>query len=264
MSSSFLRITLRRLARERFYALINIAGLSLGIACCIILGLYLQSELTYDRHNLKYRQIYRIVDEFNANGKVDEFAVTSPVLGPMLAEEYPEIQDYVRLRRIPQKMLFHYEDAAYYWENVFVADDNIFEIFTHEIIYGDPATALTEPDTIAVSESFARTYFGDVNPIGRIITSDAGIPTRVALVFADLPANSHVHYDALVSYNRPDLAVPENITARRQSLFGVNDYTYLVLPENYTVDEFRKISNEFFTRHMEPGAAGCSRLRISI
>ncbi|MGD9158062.1 MAG: FtsX-like permease family protein [Desulfobacteraceae bacterium] len=87
MPGAFLKITIRNLYREKMYALINIAGLSLAIACCLILGLYLRSELTYDRHNPKHRQIYRVVNEFNINGKSDSMARTSQLLGPMLKDE---------------------------------------------------------------------------------------------------------------------------------------------------------------------------------
>ena len=251
MAGNYLKVTLRKLYREKLYAAINIAGLSLGVACFVILGLYLRSELTYDQYHLHHKKIYRVVNEFTASGKTQRFAVTSPVLGPMLAEEYPEIEAYVRLRRIGQKMLYHHEQSAYYWENVLFADPNVFEVFTHRIIYGDPATALKDPGTMAVSETFARTYFGDVNPLGTVITSDKGNPNKITLVFADLPANSHVRYDVLVTYNNRDIAVPDNITARRQQLFNVNNYTYLVLPEDYKVDDFKRIADDFYLRNME-------------
>jgi len=251
MLSSQLKITLRRLYREKLYALINIAGLSLGLACCLILGLYLRSELTYDQHNLNYKNIYRVADEFNANGKVDDYAITSPVLGPMLKEEYPEIRDYVRLRHVRVNFLLHYEDKAYYWDKVYLTDDNIFKVFTHHIICGNPDTALLDPVSIAVSETFARKYFGDANPIGKVIHPDNGVALTISLVFADLPENSHVRYDVLMSYNSRLFAIPDNLTARRQQLFNGSDYTYLVMPDHYDIRDFKRISEEFYTRNME-------------
>lgn len=251
MAGSYLKITLRKLYREKQYALINIAGLSLGIACCIMLSLYLRSELTYDQHNINYKKIYRVVNEFNANGKIDGIAITSSVLGQMLKEEYPEVQDYVRLRPVRQKILYHYEDKAFYWDNVYFADDNVFKVFTHDILYGDPETALKEPNSAAVNESFARTFFGDENPIGKVIRGDNGVPFTIKLVFADLPENTHVRYEVLGSYHTEGLATPDNMTARRQALFGVNDFTFLVMSENYNIEDFKRITEEFYTRHME-------------
>lgn len=250
LNNTHLKIVLRKLYREKLYAAINIAGLSLGVACCIILGLYLRSELSYDQHNLNYKNIYRVADEFNVNGKVDDYAITSAVLGPMLKEEYPEIKDYVRLFHVRVKFLFHYEDKAYYWDKVYVADDNIFKVFTHDIIYGDPGTALVGPTSIAVSETFARKYFGDANPVGKVVHPDNGVALTISLVFADLPENSHVRYDVLMSYNSNVVAIPDNMTARRQQLFGVNTYTYLVMSDNYDIRDFNKISDEFYRKNM--------------
>lgn len=251
MSGGYLKITLRKLYREKMYALINVAGLSLGIACCIILGLYLRSELTYDQYHANHKKIYRVVNEFNANGNLDSFAVTSPVLGIMLKEDYPEIEDYVRFRPVRQRLLYHHEDQAHYWDKVFFADPNVFKVFTHDIIYGDPETALEDPFSAAVSQSFARSFWGDENPIGKVIRGDNNQPFTISLVFADLPENSHLRYNVLASYKREDFKVPDNVTARRQQLFNVNDYTYLVLPEDYDINDFKLISDSFFARHME-------------
>src|SRR5690606_34907804 len=123
-----------------------------------------------------------------------------PVLGEMLAAEYPEVEDYTRFRSGSQnRVLIRSDTDAYYWDRVYFADDNVFRIFTHDVIYGDPETALVDPASIAVSETFARRYFGDENPIGRTVTTDGNVPIAVTLVFADLPENSHLKYDALLS-----------------------------------------------------------------
>ena len=257
MAGSYLKITLRKLCREKLYASINIAGLSLGIACCIILSLYLRSELTYDRYNVNYKKIYRVVNEFNLNGKVDTFAVTSPVLGPMLKEEYPNIvKDYVRLRSVGQKILYHYKDKAFYRDNVYFADDNIFKVFTFKILAGDPDTALKGPFSAAVSESYARAFFGNDNPIDKVVSGDNGIPYTIKLVYADMPENSHIRIDVMGSYNNPQLKVPDNMTARRQQLNSVNNFTFLVMDENYNIENFKKISRDFFDKYMAASAKG--------
>lgn len=249
MISNFLKVTLRNLYREKMYALINISGMSIAIACCLILGLYLRSELTYDRHHLRHKEIYRVVQEINMNGKIDSFATTTVALGPMLAEEYPEVKDYVRLLgNSDQDYLFRYDDKAFYWNEVFNCDASIFEIFTHDIIYGDPKTALVEPDTVAVSETFSKKYFDNANPIGKVISNDSG-NFIIKLVFADLPENSHLKYDVLISLTNK-FPLPDNIIRRRNSLWGNMMFTYLLMPENYDPSQFEKISSTFFERHM--------------
>jgi len=247
MLTNYLKVTLRNLYREKMYALINISGLSLAIACCLILGLYLKSELTYDRHNTKYKQIFRVVNEFNANGKINTYAPTSQSLGPMLAEEYPEIKAFVRLKMSFQEELFRHGDNAFYWKNIYTADPNVFEVFTHDIIYGDPKTALIDPTSVAVSESFAKKFFGNANPIGETISNDKGT-YKITLVFTDLPENTHLKYDVLFSYN----AEQDNVTMRSQMLYNLSgDFTYLLMPEGYDVHAFKNISDSFFTKHME-------------
>jgi len=250
MFINFLKVTIRNLYREKRYAIINIFGLSLAIACCIILGLYLRSELTYDRHNTKYKQIYRVVNEFNMNGKVDTSAFTSLSLGPLLAEDYPEIKGFVRFYSSNREILLKHDDKAFYWKNIYDADVNIFDVFTHDIIYGDPKTALVDPASVAVSESFAKKYFGNANPIGEIISNDADKSFKITLVFADLPDNSHLKYDALFSIKKIEWANLDNTTVRNQMLYTLLAYTYLLLPEGYDVHAFKNISESFFTKHM--------------
>lgn len=252
MFSNSLKITLRSLYREKLYALINITGLALALACCMVLFLYLRSELTYDQHHLNHKQIYRVVNEFSTPNTTESFAATSQMLGPMLAEDYPEVLDYVRFFINGDNALtLHHEDQAYYWYKTFFTDVNVFKVFTHDIIYGDPETALVDPYSIAVSETFARSYFGDENPIGKIITTDRGTnPYSISLVFADLPENTHLKYDVLFSYNNPARTTPDDIAQRERMLGNINGYTYLVMPENYRAEDFRDISKDFFDRHM--------------
>jgi putative ABC transport system permease protein len=261
---AYLKIAWRSLHREKLYAAINISGLGLAIACCIVLALYLKSELTYDRHNVLHERIFRVENEFAIGGGADLFAVSSAVLGEMLKESYPEVVDYVRFRATAQgegtTQLIRHEDQAYYWEDVYFADDNVFEVFTHEILYGDPATALVDPASVAVSETFARRYFGDENPIGKTVTTDAGRPLSIALVFADLPDNTHMKYDMLLSFNADFLRTPQDTTQRRQALIGFSVYTYLLMPEGYDAQDFAAISADFNDRNIRPtlDAAGGS------
>lgn len=251
MANSEFRAAFRIFYREKAYALINLSGLSMAIACFLILGLYLRSELTYDRHNLRHKEIFRIVNEFTAAGSPESFAYTSFALGPLLKRDYPEVKNFVRFRpaALPNKLLIRTEDnKAIYWDNIWFTDPNVFDIFTHKIIYGDPKTALKDPSSAAVSESFARKYFGDANPIGKTILAEIApqIPRKITLVFSDLPENTHLKYDALFYENTNFGTTPPE-----QLLFGVNWLTYLVMPENYNVDRFKLINDSFWTRYMK-------------
>lgn len=262
MLKSYFKITLRNLRKEKMYALINISGLSLSMACCIILGLFLRSELTYDRHHVKHKRIFRIAAEVTNHGKVDRVATTSAALGPMLSKDYPEIEAYVRFNNeIPGGALeFRYEEKAFDWDNIYFADDNVFDIFTHEYVYGEPEGALSDPRSMAVSESFAKKYFGDANPIGKTVRSPVD-SFRITFVFADLPENSHLKYDVLMSYN--SLANPGHYDAARGDLWTIPNYTYLLMPEGYQAISFEEIAESFYKRYMkEEGEAKSTSMKF--
>ena len=253
---NYLVVLLRMLQREKLYAAINIAGLSLGIACCLILGLYLRSELTYDRYNVRHAQIYRLVNEFSFNGSTDRFAVTSRAIGPMLMADNPQIKAFVRFQSNANTggVALHHGNDTYYWEHSYFVSDNIFNVFSLKILFGDPRTALKDEAGMAVSATFWHKYFGNANPIGETITTDSGIPSHITLVFDDLPPNSHLKYDVLFSDNLPFMRDADNPTLRRQSLFGVNDYTYLLMAPGFDPATWPKINDEFFRRYMAEAA----------
>ena len=247
----YLKVALRQLAREKLYALLNVSGLALGLACCLVLGLYLWSELTYDRHHVNHERIFRIATNMKfGDGRSSDVAVTSSPFGPMLAAEYPEyFKSFVRFRAVsrPNPKLLRYEDQSAYWNDVYFADENVFEVFTHEIVYGDPRTALAEPNSIAISRRMAQRYFGNENPIGRTLTTDFGKALAVRLVFEELPENSHLRYDALLSYKGAGAEVPTDFTERLQRLlsFGEFLYTYVVLADGADPREYARLSEAF-------------------
>src|SRR5882672_1579876 len=252
MNTSVLKVALRTLARDKAYALINVAGLALAVACCLILGVYLRSELTYDQSHVNYKRIYRVVNEFTINGKVDTFAATSGMLGPMLKDENADVQAFVRFQGGGggnQRFIKH-GDVGYYWENVSTADPDVCEVFTHKILYGDPKTALVEPTSVAVSRKFAQKYFGDRNPLGKTINIENGSEFKITLVFDDLPENTTLKYDVLFSTTQQQFTVPDDINQRRNRLYNVALFTYLLMPEGYDAAKFADVSKAFFDRNM--------------
>jgi putative ABC transport system permease protein len=251
-------VLLRNLYRERLYALINIAGLSLGVASFVIIGLYLRSELTYDRYIPNHENIYRVVADISINGKTDRFAVTARPLAPMLMEQYPgqvkaKVQ-FIRNNGGAGGVALRHGDTVFYWEKSYFVSPNVFEVFPpSRVIYGDVKTAMNEIGALAVSETFARKYFGNANPIGEVIATDAGIPLHVKLVYADQPANTHLKYDVLFSdVGLGGIVGDTNDGAQRRSdLWNIGNFTYLVMQPGFKPADWDRIDKEFFAKNME-------------
>lgn len=244
MLKMYILIALRKLAKEKIYVFINIFSLALGIASFVVLSLYLRSELSYDQHNSKHESIYRLVSNFS-NG---EFAVTSEGLGPLLIQDYPQLGEFTRFRNASQNTL-SYEDNRQSWDNMYLVDENLFDVFDHEIIYGDPETALDDPYSIAISESFAFSYFGDRDPVGEVLVSDS-FSYRVTLVFADLPENTHLKYNAVYPYSILEVFLPNYQDDFIRRLWGVSIYTYLHVAPEFDPSTFPDISASFYDQYM--------------
>jgi putative ABC transport system permease protein len=250
---------LRTLYRDRFYAFINVAGLSLAMASCLVLGSYLLTELTYDHQNVNRDRIYRVATQFTANGRTERVATSSPELAPLLKENFADVRAYVRFRTAEgdwefgtDRLIRHGQDA-FYWRDIYTVDDNVFEVFTHHILFGNPKTALVDPSSAAVSRTFAQKYFGSTNPVGQVVTLDNGEQKTITLVFDDLPQNAHLRYDVLFSYN--GVAIPKDDVERSHELFAASDFTYLVMPEHYDARKFATIADTFFARYMADRAS---------
>jgi len=260
----YLAITLRLLAREKLYTLLNVTGLALGFGCCLMLGLYLWSEFTYDRHHVNHAHIYRIDTQITyGDGRSADYAITSTPLGPMLAEDNPGyIKSYVRFLEVsrPHPALLRHDDQKAYWGEVYLADENVFDVFTHDIVYGDPHTALSTPGSIAISRRVSQRYFGNDNPVGRTLTTDDGTPHKVTLVFEELPQNSHLRYDALLAFKGAGDDVPKDFTQRLQRLLSLGNfhYTYLVLADGTDPREYPRLSEAFAEMHLKAALGGAN------
>jgi putative ABC transport system permease protein len=250
MLKSYILIALRKLAREKLYVSINIFSLALGLASFLILALYLRSELTYDQHHVNHERIYRVTAKFQqATGSGRHFAVSQIGIGPLLVKDFPQLGQQVRFRPSTQNVL-QYQDNRRQWDRIYLADPTAFEIFTHKVLYGDPKTALDSPYSIAISETFARHYFGNENPIGKQLSSGA-FSYAVTLVFADLPENTHLKYDALLPISLMDVFQPGFSNMYANTLGNVQLYTYLMTPPDFDPKSFGSIGVSFVDRYMK-------------
>ena len=221
MLKNYLKIAVRNLLKYKTYSFINIIGLAIGLAACMLIALYVSYELSYDTYNQKADQIYRVCTNVFFEGGKFNTALSPPPLGAALVHDFPEVIQYTRLLPNPN-MLIRYKNNVFNETRFFWADSTIFDVFTIPFIEGDPKTALSQPHTVVLTETLAKKYFGNEDPMDKIMNFEDGTPYTVKGVVKNCPANSHFHYDMFASM--------ASIEAGRTNFWISNSfYTYIVL-----------------------------------
>ena len=202
MILSQLKFAVRVFLKDKFFSTLNILGLALGIAVSIILLLILQNDLTYDQHHVQYKRILRLGGHLTATGVDFKAARSARELGQILKAEFPEVQEVVRANNW-YHTLVKYKSAdgvekAFYEEDIVRTDSTYFNLFTHKFIMGEPTKSLVAPNSLVMSASKAKTYFGDTDPMGKVLDIE-GTLWSVTGVIEDVPENTHMKFDILLS-----------------------------------------------------------------
>lgn len=195
MLTNYLKIAFRSLARHRGYTFINVTGLAVGLACCLLITAYVRDELRYDRHHVGADRIYRV--------HVRESQVVTPtIVAPLFRRTFPEVEAAARLYDVGsfRPVVVGYGDRLFQEQRFLYADSTVFDVFTLPLVAGNAATALARPATIVLSRSMARKYFGDEDPLGKTLQVGAADAFEVTGVMEDFPATSHVQADFLASF----------------------------------------------------------------
>ncbi|MEP3389688.1 MAG: ABC transporter permease, partial [Reichenbachiella sp.] len=205
MFKNFLKIAYRNFMRQRVYSLINTAGLAIGVACFLLIFLYIHDELGYDRFHSKSDRTYRILEHFESDG-VGEHSASQPFpVGPSLVNDYPgQIDHMTRLFDFQSPFLALANrklDRSFNEPNVFFVDSTFFDVFDFEMIVGDKRTALDEPNSILITETMAKKYFSEENPLGQNMEFQGERNLVVKGILADAPHNAHFQFDFLVSFS---------------------------------------------------------------
>jgi putative ABC transport system permease protein len=199
MIKNYFQIAIRNIFKQKGYSFINIAGLALGLTCCIIIMIWIQNELSYDKYNEYGDRIYRIERSFlNQYGSLTtSFCSLAPSFVPLLKQDFQEIESIARFFR--SESIVKANEKTFTEKRFFYSENEIFDILTIPFIKGNQKTALNNPNTVVISESISKKYFGDENPIGKRIQADDKLSLEITGVFSDLPENSHVHFDFIGS-----------------------------------------------------------------
>ncbi|MBN1224944.1 MAG: ABC transporter permease [Candidatus Aminicenantes bacterium] len=198
MIKNYLKVALRILKRHKAYSFINIMGLAIGMASCLLILLYIQDELSYDRYNANFSRIYRITTLAQMGDTGVNVVGAAPPMAKTLVAEYPEVEDAVRFQDNGDVRV-SFEEKSFREKRVVYTDASFFNIFTVSLLAGDSEKALASPRTLALSERTAKKYFGESDPIGKTLMFDGKVDYKVTGVFEEIPKNSHFHFDIMAS-----------------------------------------------------------------
>lgn len=226
MIRNYLVTAFRNLKRQKIATAINVAGLAVGLATFALIMLYVQDELSYDRFHQKADRTVRLAIQLRFNG-FDGATTVGPSVARNLRNEYPEVLQTTRIRNQGSQFV-SYGNTSFKEEAILYADSTFFDVFTFPLLKGNPKTALTEPNTLVLTEETARKYFGQADPMGKTLTFGSGkTPYRVTGIVGRTTANSHLRFNLLASLSGSKEAQGTSW------LSDMNFYTYLVLPEKY-------------------------------
>ncbi|MGD9059879.1 MAG: ABC transporter permease, partial [Desulfobacterales bacterium] len=216
----------------------------------ILILRWVQYELSFDRYHENADRIYRLVTDMDLGKMRGRYAVSNYIAGKTLARDYPEVEKSVRFQKVPFKLLFQYDDIQFYEDNICLADSTVFDIFTFPLIQGDPHNALNSAFSIVITEDLAQKYFGDNDPIGRIIRANNDVDLTVTGIMQNVPRNSHFLFDALVSFEILR-HIHENYQKEiEEDWMDHDNYTYLLLQKAYDYRDLEKKFPAFIEKHM--------------
>ena len=257
MLKNYFKIAWRNLKKNRLYAFVNITGLTVGIVSCLLIGVYIKDELSYDRFNDNADKIVRVTMDYSQGGAPQKTSVTGTKVGPQFKRTFPAVDNFVRLEK--RGGVITYNNRVFEENSILYADPSFFEVFSFKLINGD-ASALSSPEKIILTQTSAKKYFDTENPVGKTLKiGDQNF--MVSAVAADAPSNSQVKFDFIVSFS--------NLNASKtEKWWEANYITYLLLKDKdqiqplqkqvaaymngISINELKMTGSHYLTYHIEP------------
>jgi putative ABC transport system permease protein len=228
MFKHYLRIAVRNFLKHKSYSFINVAGLAIGLACCFVIVLYVRHELSYDRFHANADRIYRLLHT-PAQDPNQCSAISASAYAPHMKQEFPDVE-VVRFFTNGSRVNFKYGAETRTVDGFFYADSSVFEVFSFQLRQGDPKTALAAPNTMVLTPSAAKAWFGNEDPVGKSLTFLGGLSNwemRITGILENIPSNSHLQFDYLASFSTVKGFMGEKAL---EKYINFNYYTYLLLP----------------------------------
>ena len=250
MLKNYIKTAFRNIRRNKLYSVLNIAGLAIGVTCCLLILLYVQDELSYDRFHEKADRIFRVCTIIDLKDRYMNFASTAHVQGPMFIDEFPEVESYVRFNYYGSRRVIRYKDREFAEEKFIWVDSSIFEVFSFNLLKGNPEDALVKPNTVVITEEMAEKYFGQEDPLGKNLRVHNETLYMVTGVLENVPMNSHFRPDFFASFSTLDLKPTGNAT---EDLMSNIDYlTFVLLREGTDYKQLEGKFEGFVERHLGP------------
>src|SRR5688500_2592821 len=246
MLKNYFTISIRNICKRKFFASINILGMTAGITACLLIALYVIDEFSYDRFHSNADRIYQVGLHKKIGTQDLRSASTCPPLADAMMSEISEVESVLRLTS-GGKPVIRYEEKVFIEDKVFFTESNFFDFFSFKLISGNAKNALKEPNTVVLTEKTARKYFGDENPLEKLITIDEGgkVTYKVTGVAADCPSNSHFKFNVLLS-------VGPDINFKGNAWLNSGVFTYFLLRENTSVSDVENKFENIVAKYVAP------------
>ncbi len=246
MLRNYFNVALRNLLKHKFYSLLNVLGLSIGLACFMLISLFIKDELSYDTFNKDHNLIYRVDFAAVLNGNNVVSAQTGAPTAPAILNDYPEVEESIKIRNSGNWFVKKKDGVEIFKEeNVLMADSNFFSFFTLPLIYGDPSTALNRPNTLALDRTTSEKLFGDVNPVGEVLVLDGRTDYEVGAVYEDIPQNAHFRHNMILSMSSFEWTNNPN-------WLSTNFNSYIKIREGFNPDELEAKFPDMAARYCGP------------
>lgn len=258
MIRNYMKIAFRNLMKHKFISSINLFGLTVGLSCCLLILAYILHELSYDRYHQNAKNIYRVERTFinPSTGQLSlELGSVAPPAGPLLENDFKEIKAMTRVLQ-GGTTTFRYEEKMFIEEDLYFIDEHFMRMFDVEVLKGNPEKALTEPFSVMLTEEMARKYFGDDDPLNKVVRLDNQFNVKVTGVYKALPNNSHFHPQIMLSFSTLKVSEVYGEEALRTNWGNNSFFTYVLLPEGYDPKRLETQFPNFLDRHNPAEAAG--------
>lgn len=245
MFKSYLKIAFRNIVKHKSYSIINVMGLSMGMACFILIFSYVQNELSYDRFHEKRDRIYRLMRVGRIEGKSDETPYVPAPLAPALQSDFPEVISTIRMTGGGWVPILQ-KDKSFVEKRILLADSPFFDVFTFPLVQGDPKTVLEDKYSVVITEDIAGKYFGDEDPIGKTMTYANRIDLRVTGVARTVPQNSEFQFDLVIPFELINEIQGFNYLDNWRAF---NFRIFVFVQEDLSLAEFEKKTPEFCRKY---------------